>query len=188
MADSKGWIGEWSPGIGDPTLLGWLTVACYLLAAGMCYRTIRFEYHDGNAIEPVEQRLWLFVFVGLVLLGFNKQLDLQSALTEFGRMIARGQGWYEFRRDVQIWFMGFLALFLLGLGSLVAYMVRKTPVATGIALLGCAMLLVFVFLRAASFHHLSLMTADAVGGLPFNWVIEVSSLLVIGLGAGLRIR
>jgi len=28
----------WMPGIGDPTLLGWLTVAAYFTAAGLCLR------------------------------------------------------------------------------------------------------------------------------------------------------
>jgi len=35
-------------------------------------------------------------------LGINKQLDLQTALTEAGRVLARYQGWYEQRQFVQL--------------------------------------------------------------------------------------
>ena len=30
---NEGWIGEWSPGIGDPSVGGWLTLLLYGLAA-----------------------------------------------------------------------------------------------------------------------------------------------------------
>jgi hypothetical protein len=42
------------------------------------------------------------MFVGL---GINKQLDLQTALTEFGRVLADNQGWYDKRQVVQVWFI-----------------------------------------------------------------------------------
>jgi hypothetical protein len=45
----------------------------------------------------------------LFALGINKQLDLQTALTELGRVLALSQGWYEQRQVVQFWFIAALA-------------------------------------------------------------------------------
>jgi hypothetical protein len=36
-----GWIGNWSPGIGDPTVVGWVTVVAYAVAALLCWRAFR---------------------------------------------------------------------------------------------------------------------------------------------------
>jgi hypothetical protein len=36
-----GWIGSWSPGIGDPTVAGWITVFAYFAASLLCWRVYR---------------------------------------------------------------------------------------------------------------------------------------------------
>src|SRR4051812_4569456 len=33
--------GRWHPGIGDPGVVGWLTVVAYFAAAGLAYRALR---------------------------------------------------------------------------------------------------------------------------------------------------
>lgn len=188
MVGSNGWIGNWSPGIGDPTLIGWVTVWLYMLSAWLCYRVISLEYDLREALEPEEKLLWWMFVAGLVLLGVNKQLDLQSAFTEMGRMIAAYQGWYESRREVQVWFIkavGFLAVVM---GLLMAFLVRRTTLATRISVVGCVLLLAFVFIRAASFHHFDLLINHRVGGVRLNWVFEIGGLMIIGLGARLRTR
>jgi hypothetical protein len=43
--------------------------------------------------EIKEQR-WATISILFLGLGINKQLDLQSALTEAGRILAIEQGWY----------------------------------------------------------------------------------------------
>jgi hypothetical protein len=48
--------------------------------------------------------------IGLGALGVNKQLDLQSALTELGRILATDGGWYDSRHRVQ-------RVFILAVGS-----------------------------------------------------------------------
>jgi hypothetical protein len=44
-------------------------------------------------------------------LTINKQLDLQSAWTEIGRLIAIGEGWYGRREVVQLYFIIVVAPF-----------------------------------------------------------------------------
>src|SRR5882672_1117833 len=43
-----GWIGDWSPGIGDPTVMGWLTVAAYFAASWLCVRAFRRAHGGGQ--------------------------------------------------------------------------------------------------------------------------------------------
>jgi hypothetical protein len=57
-----------------------------------------------------ERRLWRAISILFVALGENRQLDLQTARTEFGPMIAFDQGWYDARRNVQLLFIAEVAL------------------------------------------------------------------------------
>lgn len=36
-----GWIGAWAPGIGDPNVMGWITVVAYLSVAYLCFAVHR---------------------------------------------------------------------------------------------------------------------------------------------------
>jgi hypothetical protein len=90
--EGQGWVGHWSPGIGDPSAMGWVTVALYLAAAWLCFRSARSSrildrYGSHARWEP---RLWALFVVVLLALGINKQLDLQSAFTEVMRVVAQG--------------------------------------------------------------------------------------------------
>ena len=90
----------WSPGIGDPTVMGWVAVAAYLSAAAFA------GVAGTRAAFPISSRrrerlFWLSLFLVLSFLAINKQLDLQSFLTALGRCLSRTQGWYDNRRDVQ---------------------------------------------------------------------------------------
>lgn len=185
---SDGWIGHWSPGIGDPTPMGWLTVCFYLLAAWLCYRVTVVALRAPASQERAEQWLWYALGGGLLLLGINKQLDLQSAMTEVGRLVATHQGWYESRRAFQAWFIALIGALALVAGVMLALMTRKMPASTRITATGCLLLLAFVIIRAASFHHADVLISHAAAGLKVNWILEIGSLLIIGAGAIRRAR
>lgn len=176
---NQGLIGTWSPGIGDPSVGGWLTVALYAAAAWTAWRVLR----DWDALPPANARhekwFWKMLFLGLLLLGINKQLDLQSALTEIGRLLADQQGWYENRRQVQVAFIVGIALMGVTLFAAILNLTWGAPGATLCALLGSTGLLVFVVIRAASFHHIDEMLGNDISGLRINWLLEMSMLLVI---------
>src|SRR5690349_2067315 len=95
---------NWSPGIGDPTIAGWLTVALYLIALVSCWKTSR-TLAIANTATFREQRAWYAISVAFLALGINKQLDLQTALTDIGRILAFSEGWYEQRQVVQVVFI-----------------------------------------------------------------------------------
>lgn len=166
---------SWSPQIGDPSVMGWVTVLAYVAAMAAALRASR--------LAPRDRRFWLFLAVVLLLLGVNKQLDLQSALTAGGRCIARLQGWYAERRQVQF-------LFILGIGVLciavllgAAVRMRGALRRIGVALLGFGLLLGFVAVRAVGFHHFDALLHTDVLGAQMNWVLELGGISLILLNA-----
>jgi hypothetical protein len=185
---NDGWIGNWSPGIGDPTIGGWLTVVLYACTAWMSLRVLQRRHQLKASMSNNESMVWRMMVFGLIALGLNKQLDLQSALTELGRMLAFEQGWYGNRRQVQEAFI--VALCIAGLTVLAAMtlLVWGSPKATLWACAGASGLLVFVALRALSFHRLDEMLGWRIAGLALNWILEIGSLLVIGWSAFRRTR
>ena len=48
-----------------------------------------------------DRRFWIGTSILLVLLGLNKELDLQTVLTDTARYLAHYEGWYDYRRIVQ---------------------------------------------------------------------------------------
>ena len=173
---------HWSPSIGDPTIGGWVTVALYALAAISTFETFRVVIDGG------ENTLWRAMFLLLVLLGINKQLDLQSAITELGRVLASEEGWYDERRTVQLWFVLGVAAVCLALAIMLLGLARNAPLATWIALLGMTVLLAFVLIRAASFHHIDRFIGDRILGLKWNWILEMGGISIVLLSSEWRQR
>lgn len=185
---NEGWIGTWTPGIGDPTPGGWLTVFLYGLTAVTVWRLTRRVPMGSTRHERHERWFWKLLFILLVALGLNKQLDLQSAFTEVGRILAVQQDWYADRHQVQEAFIAGIAV--LGVTAMAAtlYLVLKAPAPTLWAVVGAASLLAFVLARAASFHHIDQSLGTEVVGLRLNWLLEAGGLLVILTSAAWRQR
>ena len=180
---NTGLIGNWSPGIGDPSVGGWLTVALYVAAAAVVGRLLR-RWPGSKA--PHEIWFWRLLFAALVLLGINKQLDLQSAFTELARLMAFKQGWYAERRQVQLAFIAGSAIMGLTLLAATAHLIWGAPRATWWALGGSTALVLFVLVRAASFHHVDEWLGRSLAGLRVNWLLEAGGLLLIGASAWRR--
>ena len=176
---NHGLIGNWSPGIGDPTIGGWITVVLYVVAAWTTWRLLR-EWNEQPASNTLNEHwFWKMLFVGLVLLGINKQLDMQSAFTEIGRIMAAKEGWYANRQQVQIAFIAGIVLVGLALFTATLHMTWGAPRSTIGALVGSTGLLVFVIIRAASFHHVDDLLGHSLSGLRINWLLEMGALLMI---------
>lgn len=175
---------QWSPGLGDPDMMGWLTVAVYTYAAIIAARRAVKGLFPGET-RGRERAFWWFSATLLACLAVNKQLDLQSLLTEVGRCVAHAQGWYEERHTVQVWFIagvmagGVLSVCWLG------FVLRHTLARTGLALVGLGFVCVFVAVRAAGFHHVDTLIGTAVAGLRINWLLELTGPILVTV-AGLR--
>jgi hypothetical protein len=171
----------WTPGIGDPTLGGWITVALYGLAAASCWATARSPNCSAQ-----ERRIWWCILVLFLALAINKQLDLQTALTELGRVIADAQRWYPQRRFVQLGFVIVVATAGMIATSALLIWARHTPVPTWLALVGLTLVIGFVLIRAASFHHIDRFIRTAVLGLRWNWILEMGGIGVVLLASHWR--
>jgi len=167
--------GRWTPGIGDPSLMGWATVATYVLTAAAC----------GWWAWPRGAGRGIPVMIGvlLLLLAVNKQLDLQSWITQTGRDLVKELGWYEDHRSLQAAFIG--GIVLAGVTTLVvaAWWCRRRLREVGLALVGMTVLVAFIVIRAASFHRVDGGLGEEIAGMRLNWILELGALGLTTAGA-----
>lgn len=169
--------GRWTPNIGDPTVIGWVTVAAYFIVAAICLKATLLSKSDTNKSL---KNLWLFLTFFLIALGINKQLDLQTIFTLFGKNLVIEQGWYNDRYIFQIGFIIFIGLS--GVVGLTALLKKYKHINTEIkiALVSCIILFIFILIRAISFHYMDFFINMEIVGIKINWLIELSSLIIIG--------
>ena len=172
-------MGHWRPTIGDPGFMGWFTVASYFACAILCF----FPAFSSQTADRKFLLFWRLISLLMILLGINKQLDLQSLFTEVGRQIARAQGWMDHRRVVQFWFI--LVLWITTIGIFLFFVTLKWNLFRQftLAYVGLFFLLCFIVTRAASFHHFDQFLGFELFGARMNWVLELTGIYVIGLGA-----
>jgi hypothetical protein len=176
---------RWQPGIGDPTFMGWFTVAAYLIAAGLCLAAARVSQRVGFLSE---RRFWWGLTVFLLLLAINKQLDLQTWFTLAGKHLAQQTGWYADRRIAQAIFILLIAVTGVALVLLLWLLARKTVRQYRLALFGTVFLGCFILIRAASFHHVDEMLGWQVGWLRMNHLLECGGIFLIALAGFKTLR
>ena len=176
---------NWRPGIGDPTIGGWVTVVLYVLTCVSCCRTT-YTLRSRGPEAGQERNTWLAIATLFALLGINKQLDLQTALTEIGRVLAYSEGWYAQRRQVQVAFIiGVAGLCLVAILVLLVW-ARSSPFQTWLALTGSCLVFGYVLIRAASFHHIDRFIDRRILGFKWNWILEMSGIGIVLLASEWR--
>jgi hypothetical protein len=175
--------GRWRPGIGDPTVLGWVTVAAYLVAALGCFRAAWREAPAALGLPARPARFWLVLCGLLVLLAINKQLDLQTLFTQTARDLLKSVRLYGERRPLQIGFIAFVALVCAGAVSVFFWSARKMFRARWLAFVGTVFIFGFVTVRAASFHQVDVFLAARIGGMKWNWVLELGGITAVAVSA-----
>lgn len=180
-------MGQWPPTIGDPSFMGWFTVVSYFACAVLS--TILALTNQST--DRKSFFFWSTISLLMILLGINKQLDLQSLFTEIGRQIARAQGWMDHRRIVQFWFIvafGTTAIAaFLSFTRIRADLFRRFM----LAFTGLFFLLCFIVIRAAGFHHFDETLGFRLFGAKMNWLLELTgiySIVVAGLLEIVRLK
>jgi hypothetical protein len=132
---------------------------------------------------PLLPTFWFGLCGVLVMLGVNKQLDLQTCFTQIGRDMAHSEGWYERRRIVQFIFV--VVIFLMGVVILAAayWYIRGAWQRYRIAFFGIIYIVCFVIIRAASFHHIDIFLQSTLGGIYFNHILELGGIIFTGFAA-----
>ncbi len=194
--------GRWQAGLGDPTLLGWVTVGAYAVTAFMAWSQWRHEVahrQDPNNRLVASWRgrgghaapapwFWLMLTLILAFLCLNKQLDLQSWFTEVARDHAKAHGWYERRGQFQVGFIQALGVLVPVVLLLLLARLRPFDAARGVALTGLVVLSAFVLMRAASFHGVDTLLQSEWLGMRLNGWLELSAIGLIAWGAWLGQR
>jgi hypothetical protein len=168
----EGCVFGWEPGIGDPSLYGWLTVAAYAAAALCCWRA-------SKRGPSRERRFWFVLAAVMAFLAVNKQLDLQTLFTDIGRFEARAHGWYAQRHEYQLVFIGAVAV--LGL-IVILTLLRRARRASGPvrgAIVGLGLLLLFVLVRASSFNKVDWFINLRLAGLRANHLMELGGIALV---------
>jgi hypothetical protein len=166
--------GRWVAGIGDPSLVGWVTVGLYATAAVLAARNAAAARRTA-----VPTGFWVALTAVLLALGLNKQLDLQSWFGQVGRDLARAQGWYEARRGVQAVFIAALA------ACVVALLLWARRAWAGLwseyrwVFGGIVLLMTFIVVRAASFHHIDEFIGVDIGVTKFGRALELIGVVAI---------
>lgn len=168
----------WSSLGGDPGLLGWGTAIAYFAAALAACGAARSGKAHGGRVPRRKRILWLVLAVMLTCLGVNKQLDLQSLLTDTLRRLAQEGGWYDRRRQAQTVFVSVVASGAVAISFAAAIYVQKMHRLERLGILGMTLLLGFVALRTAIFHHAALQVDAHVAPL-----IELVGIGLIGSAA-----
>lgn len=201
--------GHWYWGLGDPDLGAVLVTGLYFLAGAVCFVVARQvgggkggwsqeceaptrPYRlltPGPVFGDIPQDQWRreigeapcwLVLGGLLLcLGVNKQADLQTLLTLYGRDVLRLTGQYEARRTIQIFFI--IAAIFVAFGSVMAFfwVVQRLSWCCRAAAAGLALQMAFLVIRAASFHHVDILLGLRLGDLKLNLLLESMGLFVI---------
>ena len=160
----------------DRTTFAWVIVVLYFAAAGGCFWA-------RSLAESRERHFWLATCLLLILLGLNKELDLQQMLTVEARAYAKSAGLFEQRRLMQLAFL--IALSGIGVVTLALLMVwlRRSSKWVKSAAAGIVVLFTFVVVRAGSFHHIDQWVTVDIAGLRSGWLLELAGILLIGASA-----
>ena len=172
-------MGRWQPGIGDPSFMGWFTAISYVLCAVMALSMYGFN----RITDRQASSFWLTIGCLMLMLGVNKQLDLQSLFTEMGRQVARAQGWMENRRMVQFWFILLFGSIFLCVFAWFTAVFRHLYRRFLLAFTGLFLLLSYIIVRAASFHHFDEIIQFRFSGIKLNWIFELTGIYLVILGA-----
>jgi hypothetical protein len=164
----------WLELVHDQGSLAWIVVAAYAVGALLALAAV--PRSAGR-----ERGFWGLTAVALILLGLNKQLDLQTDLTLAAKYLAQSEGWYDWRREAQGIFLLVIALGAAAAAFFLLRWLRGSSASARVAAAGLVTLFAFIVIRAASFHHVDYWVTVNVGGLRSGWWLE---LLGIGIIAG----
>jgi hypothetical protein len=176
-------LDHWRTGRGDNDILGWAITAAYLIGATLCARTaLAALRRPADAHSPERPSDWTVLSAGLLLLGLNKQLDLQILMRDLGVAFVAFIGLDRHRKWVGRAFVLVLGLLLIRVLLLAAKRVRGHTRGHRVLLTGLALLACFAVVRAGTYvpglKQFNLQYKDAL-----HLVFELGGVLLVGLSA-----
>ncbi len=189
--------GHWYWGLGDPDLGAVLVTGLYFMVAIACLLVGRLSRSAGPLNRPAatfspsngekknsgEDWAWYRLAAIMFCLGINKQADLQSLLTLYGRELLKQAGLYEIHRQIQVMFIigVMLTAALTSLSAL--WLARRWSWACRFAAVGLGFQAAFIVIRAASFHHVDILLGTRLGQMKINLLFEPVGLILVLMAA-----
>jgi hypothetical protein len=177
--------GSWHARIGNPTVMGWVTVAACFLAAYLCGLVTRRTWRWQADHWPTLLAFWGGLTLAMAILGINSQLDLQSLFAQIARDLAEEQGWYAEQHGYQSKFIQWLVIFGVGGSAILFLFLVDVWRQTALALFGLSFLLVLIVAQASSLHHVDQFLGMQWMGMQMNWILQLSGVACIVLSAAL---
>jgi len=154
----------------------WITAALYFCSAYSCRVTA-----TRLKVGSLETRAWTAIAVLLALLGVSELLQLQPAITNFGRSIAFDEGWYWHRQGIQGAFTEIGAATTVVFSLWLFLSARRTSLECAIALACAVMIVGYIFVRGVSLHQVDALLRRTTFGLHWNRIPEFTGSVIISL-------
>jgi hypothetical protein len=171
------WMDIW----GDPLVSGSIFMISYGVTAWLIFRAAR---------EAAKRERWYWQICG-ALFAFqtlNTNLDLHALIWTTGRCLAHAQGWYEYRKEIQVAFLVGLAI-LVALILLIVFMVFLRDIFRNFLLtFGVSIAIGFTIVKGISYHDLAQFYGLQVGPFHVADYIEYSGIVLAFIAAIIRLR
>ena len=141
----------WAERLAGTQLSEWVTVAIYLVAALCCYLARRAA---KRVMHKQEATFWLLTALGMLFFAINEPFDFQTLITDIGKVVARRDGWYEGRHEIQFVFVIALGIAGAVVGATLLWLVHKMHWTVHLAVAGLGSIALFILARAISFHKM----------------------------------
>jgi hypothetical protein len=145
-------------------------------------RAVRCSQFSGRRRQS-EGVFWACVGSLTLALGINKQLDLQSLLTDIARSMAKDGNGYESRRGLQETAIGLFAALGLTVMLTIVLSLWNSLAEVKWAATGLCVVTTFVIIRAASFHHIDALLSRFAIGMNWNVLLELPGIIMIVVAA-----
>ena len=170
----------------DQSIVGYTITAGYLLSSLLLFYSL---FCRANCCESMGSKrstlLWSASATLALLLGINKQLDVQTYLTQWGRELSRNWGIYSGRRNAQLLASILIISLVVAAAVYAIVFVRKVGWGLRVAILGLAICMAYVVLRLISIPHVDHWFRVDVGGWKMSWIVELTGVGVTLVGASM---
>jgi len=181
----------WRLHLGDPNVFGWTITIAYFLVSYLCLRAALYSRKNRQINGGTDNlTVWFGIAFILLMLGINKQLDLQTWFTSVGREVAREQEWYYMRRKVQAVFLIISALSSVLVMVVMFRSMKGMLRQNWLVFVGLICLVAFILIRTATFYHVDTMFHKPyiLKVLNMKFILELGALLIVGLGVQLSLH
>lgn len=174
--------------IGDPGITGWINTIAYFIAVLLCVACARrspLRLPTANCFP--ERKFWWALALVLLLLGFNKQLDLQSILGPLSEALLGSHEWDSIRPILQIIFVPVAAMTGILLFLYILFRTWGSWHHHALTLAGIGLIVFYICLRIAMFYFFGNIVPYEFAW-PHRWAYELAGIVLIAVSASLHHR